>query len=278
MVFHLDLTGKTGTTFAFNAKDLDGSTDNSVQPIALQYRVGNVGRLHQHSGGLRRRRHHGGQPGHAGHSCVGPVAGSGGQPGGRLRPGHDDERSQQQRAGRHRQRLHDQRSRRPHARGPGQPRPADQHSGVAISTLQLDATGGTAPLTYGATGLPPGLTLNTSNGADHRHPDHARRQPLRRHRHGDRQRGRRRPGQRELHLDRQPAPQRDGDQGHPGHRGHLADDRPGRRHRGCGDRGVPDRRLQRLLHPDPGAGHRQRVRRDLRLRRCGRLRVVPRDR
>ncbi len=43
VVFHLDLTGKTGTTFSFDAKDLDGSSDNAVQPIAVQYRVGAAG-------------------------------------------------------------------------------------------------------------------------------------------------------------------------------------------------------------------------------------------
>ena len=37
VVFHLDLTGKTGTTFAFNAKDIDGTADNAVMPVATQY-------------------------------------------------------------------------------------------------------------------------------------------------------------------------------------------------------------------------------------------------
>ncbi len=36
--------------------------------------------------------------------------------------------------------------------------------GVAISTLQLVASGGTPPYTYGASNLPPGLTINTDNG------------------------------------------------------------------------------------------------------------------
>ncbi|MCX6399386.1 MAG: ExeM/NucH family extracellular endonuclease [Propionibacteriales bacterium] len=43
VVFHLDLTGEPAATFAFNAKDLDGSADNAVQQIAVQYRVGASG-------------------------------------------------------------------------------------------------------------------------------------------------------------------------------------------------------------------------------------------
>ncbi|GAA4824319.1 ExeM/NucH family extracellular endonuclease [Nocardioides caeni] len=43
LAFHLDLTGQPGATLAFNARDLDGSADDAVQPIAVQYRVGNSG-------------------------------------------------------------------------------------------------------------------------------------------------------------------------------------------------------------------------------------------
>ena len=39
LVFHLDLTGTTGTSFAFDARDLDVS-DTTAQQIAVQYRVG----------------------------------------------------------------------------------------------------------------------------------------------------------------------------------------------------------------------------------------------
>jgi 5'-nucleotidase len=40
VAFHLDLTGKTDVSFAFNARDLDASADNATQQIAVQYRVG----------------------------------------------------------------------------------------------------------------------------------------------------------------------------------------------------------------------------------------------
>lgn len=43
VVFRLDLSGKTSATVSYKAKDLDGSADNAVQSIATQYRVGNSG-------------------------------------------------------------------------------------------------------------------------------------------------------------------------------------------------------------------------------------------
>jgi 5'-nucleotidase len=43
IAFHLDLTGKQNASFAFVAKDLDGSADNAAQQIAVHYRVGNSG-------------------------------------------------------------------------------------------------------------------------------------------------------------------------------------------------------------------------------------------
>ncbi|KRE96213.1 hypothetical protein ASG76_04030 [Nocardioides sp. Soil774] len=43
VAFNLDLTGQSNVTFAFNARDLDGSADNAAQQIAVQYRVGASG-------------------------------------------------------------------------------------------------------------------------------------------------------------------------------------------------------------------------------------------
>ncbi len=41
LVLALDTTGKTGITVAYNVRDIDGgNTDNAVQQVALQYRVG----------------------------------------------------------------------------------------------------------------------------------------------------------------------------------------------------------------------------------------------
>lgn len=43
LLITLNTTGKTGITVAYNLRDVDGSTDNAVQPVALQFRVGNSG-------------------------------------------------------------------------------------------------------------------------------------------------------------------------------------------------------------------------------------------
>jgi hypothetical protein len=43
LLINLDTTGQTGINVAYNVRDLDGTTDNAVQPVALQYRVGNSG-------------------------------------------------------------------------------------------------------------------------------------------------------------------------------------------------------------------------------------------
>ncbi len=40
---HLNTTGKTGINISYKVRDIDGSTDNSIQPVALQYRVGSTG-------------------------------------------------------------------------------------------------------------------------------------------------------------------------------------------------------------------------------------------
>ncbi len=41
--FHLNTTAQTGVTVAYALRDLDGSTDDSIQQVALQYRVGAIG-------------------------------------------------------------------------------------------------------------------------------------------------------------------------------------------------------------------------------------------
>jgi len=43
LVFYMDATNVTNITISYNLRDLDGSTDNSVQQVALQYRVGGTG-------------------------------------------------------------------------------------------------------------------------------------------------------------------------------------------------------------------------------------------
>ena len=43
VVFRVSTTGAVGATVSYNLRDVDGSADNAVQPIALQYRVGTTG-------------------------------------------------------------------------------------------------------------------------------------------------------------------------------------------------------------------------------------------
>ena len=43
IVIHLNTTGFQSVLVAYLLRDLDGSTDNAVQPVALQYRIGNTG-------------------------------------------------------------------------------------------------------------------------------------------------------------------------------------------------------------------------------------------
>ncbi len=43
IVLFLNTTGVRNVIFSFNARDIDGSVDNAIQPIAVQYRVGTTG-------------------------------------------------------------------------------------------------------------------------------------------------------------------------------------------------------------------------------------------
>lgn len=43
LLIHLNTIGNTNITVSYNLRDIDGSTDNAIQAIALQYRVGNTG-------------------------------------------------------------------------------------------------------------------------------------------------------------------------------------------------------------------------------------------
>ena len=43
IVIHLNTTGQSGINVTYNLRDIDGSIDNAIQPVALQYRVGGTG-------------------------------------------------------------------------------------------------------------------------------------------------------------------------------------------------------------------------------------------
>jgi endonuclease G len=43
LVINLNTSGTTAINVAYNVRDLDGSADNSIQPVAIHYRIGNTG-------------------------------------------------------------------------------------------------------------------------------------------------------------------------------------------------------------------------------------------
>lgn len=43
LLIHLNTSGKSNVVVSYKLRDIDGSTDNAVQPVALQYRVGSSG-------------------------------------------------------------------------------------------------------------------------------------------------------------------------------------------------------------------------------------------
>src|SRR6185295_18721309 len=49
---HLNTTGFQNVTVAYNLRDVDGSADNSVQPVALHFRVGGTGNFTNVPGGF----------------------------------------------------------------------------------------------------------------------------------------------------------------------------------------------------------------------------------
>ncbi|HEX6914153.1 MAG TPA: T9SS type A sorting domain-containing protein [Chitinophagaceae bacterium] len=43
IMLYLNTTGRQNINISFNARDIDSSADNAIQPIAVQYRIGNTG-------------------------------------------------------------------------------------------------------------------------------------------------------------------------------------------------------------------------------------------
>jgi hypothetical protein len=43
LILYLNTTGQTGIHVSYDLRDIDGSTDNAIQPVALQYRIGTTG-------------------------------------------------------------------------------------------------------------------------------------------------------------------------------------------------------------------------------------------
>ncbi len=52
IVIYLNTTGKSNISISYNLRDIDGSADDAVQPVALQYRVGSSGNFTNVPGGF----------------------------------------------------------------------------------------------------------------------------------------------------------------------------------------------------------------------------------
>ena len=62
LVLTLATTGFVDVAVAYDVRDIDGSADNAVQQVALQYRVGTTGDFTQPARRIHRRRHHRPEP------------------------------------------------------------------------------------------------------------------------------------------------------------------------------------------------------------------------
>jgi hypothetical protein len=52
IIINLNTTGQNNIRVAYNLRDLDASADNAIQPVALQYRIGNTGNFINVAGGF----------------------------------------------------------------------------------------------------------------------------------------------------------------------------------------------------------------------------------
>ena len=43
LVVSINTTGRANISISYNLRDIDGTADNAIQPVALQYRIGNAG-------------------------------------------------------------------------------------------------------------------------------------------------------------------------------------------------------------------------------------------
>ncbi len=106
IVARLNTTGLGSIRVSYNVRDIDGSTDNAIQPVALQYPHRQQRSVHERAGGLRRGCDHGTLDGHSGDSGFGPAARNRRQS---TRPAAAmdyDERGRQRRVGWHRRHPH----------------------------------------------------------------------------------------------------------------------------------------------------------------------------
>jgi predicted extracellular nuclease len=158
LVFHLDLTGQTDAQLSFDVKDLDGSADNAIQQIAVQYRVGSAGDYTNLPDGYIADATEAGAATLVTHKDVGLPAAADGQADVYVRvmttnaAGNDelvgiDNITITMDAG-------------PIPVAVGSPGAMTGTEGIEITPFELSATGGTPPYTWTAiSGMPPGVTV-----------------------------------------------------------------------------------------------------------------------
>ncbi|WP_191280398.1 ExeM/NucH family extracellular endonuclease [Nocardioides flavus (ex Wang et al. 2016)] len=162
VAFHLDLSGQTNVSFAFNAKDLDASADDAIQQVALQYRIGATGPFTNLPDG---------------YIADATTAGTATQVTARdvaLPVSVDDQASVFVRVMTTNAAGNDElvaiddivisAEGGTSALAVGNPGPQESVVGTPIDTLTLAAGGGTAPYTFAAANLPAGLALDTDSG------------------------------------------------------------------------------------------------------------------
>jgi 5'-nucleotidase len=162
VAFHLDLTGQTNVSFAFNAKDLDAGADDATQQVAVQYRVGASGTFTNIPAGYIADATTGGSATQVTARDIALPVEVDNQASVFVRiittnaAGNDelvgiDDISISAEGG-------------TSALSVTNPGPQNSVVGTPIDTLTLTAGGGTAPYTFGATNLPAGLSLDTESG------------------------------------------------------------------------------------------------------------------
>ena len=161
LVFHLDLTGRAGMEFSFDARDLDAGADDTNQQVAVQYRVGTSGSYTNLPDGYIADATTGGSAGQVTHRDVLLPASTDGQADVFVRVLTTNAPSNDEMVG------IDDISIAP-ATGPvpvsaTDPDDVTAVAGTPISEINLAATGGTPPYSWEVSGLPAGLS-ETSDG------------------------------------------------------------------------------------------------------------------
>ena len=162
LVFHLDLTDTSDTTFSFDAKDLDAAADNAVQQIAVQYRIGSSGAYTNLPTGYIPDATTAGTATQVTHRDVALPAATDGQADVYVRVQTADATGSDEWVGIDNITVTEG-DPEPLPLSATDPSDATAMVGTPIAPISLQASGGTSPYGWQVTGLPAGLT-ETSDG------------------------------------------------------------------------------------------------------------------